>query len=186
MIEFRWFSHDDLVVNLISHWSVLVPLHDLKQDLVSVLVPEELNDSLWSQSLFQTVEILFFSPVTTHAFKHNAWTIFLKSELRESLSDHLSDSRAFVLPEKLVAELYDVIAEGVVYYFVDAEGNLIDKLLLGFASQLFNLLIGVILLQVGDKFYHVLYDAHAILIQSKVQEVLLGVLQEGVRVDDRE
>jgi hypothetical protein len=64
----------------------------------------------------------------------------LNSELREPLSNHLSDSSALVFSKKFVAELDDVVSEGILDDFVDTEGDFIDEFLFGFGSEFLDFL----------------------------------------------
>lgn len=139
VIEFGRLPHDQLVKQFVSDRDVLVPLHYLQQNLVSVLVPEQLYDGFRSQRLLQAVEVLLFVPVATHAFIHNARTVLLQGELRKSFRYHLRDSRALVLTKQLITKLNDVISESILDDFVYRKSYLVDELFLCFCCQLLDL-----------------------------------------------
>jgi hypothetical protein len=108
-----------------------MPFHNLQQNPVPILVPEQLNGGLWCQGLFQSVKTLLLNPVTADTLIHNTRTVLLHCELKEPFSDHLGHTCALILAEKLITELDDVISKGVLDDLVNAESHFVDELLLG-------------------------------------------------------
>lgn len=106
--------------------------------------------------------------------------------MRESLCDHFSDSSAFIFTKEFITELNDVITEGVLDDFVDAEGDFVDEFLFGFRGELLDFLWRMISFQLWDKFHHVFDDTHGIFVQSKIEEVLLSEFKERVGMHDGE
>jgi hypothetical protein len=182
VVEFCWLPHQQLVVNLVPHWNRLVALHYLQQNLVSVLVSEQLNNCLRCQSLLQSVETLLFHPVTADTFVHHTGTVLLDCELRESFSNHFSNTGAFILSEKFITKLNDVIAKCVLDDLIDTESDFVDELLFGLRCQLFDLFRWVISLQLRNEFHHVFDNTHGVLVKCKIQEVFLGELKKWVSV----
>ena len=64
----------------------------------------------------------------------------MNSKLREPLSNHLSDSCALVFSKEFVAELDDVVSEGILDDFVDTEGDFVDEFLFGLGSEFLDFL----------------------------------------------
>ena len=102
--------------------------------------------------------------------------------MRESFGDHLSDSGALVLAKEFVAELDDVISKGILDDFIDAKGDFVDKFLFGIGGEFLDFFGRVVSLKFRDKFHHMLDDAHGVFVQSKIEEVFLSKLEEGVGV----
>lgn len=140
MVELGWFAHQQLVVDLVPHWDSLVSFHDLQQNLVPVLVSEQFDDGFRGQSLFQPVEAFLLDPVAADTLVDHTRAVLLNSELREPFGNHLSDSGALVFSKEFVAELDNVVSEGVLDDLVDTEGDFIDELLFGFGGEFLDFL----------------------------------------------
>lgn len=124
-------------------------------------------------------------PICCYAFMDDAWAVFLYGELWKTLSYHLCYSWTFLFAEKLITKLDNIIAECILYNFVNTKSNLIDEFFLRLCSKLFYLLWWVIFLQLCNQFHHMLNYTHSIFIKRKVDKILLSVLKKLVSMYDR-
>ncbi len=123
-----------------------MPLHNLQQYFVAILISEQFKNGFRCKSLFKSTKVFFLMPVGTDTFIYYTRAIFLYGKLWESLCDHFCDTCTLVLPEQFITELDDVVAKCVLDYLVDTEGDFIDELFLCLGCELLYLLGWTVLL----------------------------------------
>lgn len=149
-------------------------LHNLQQNLISVLVAEHLQYRLRTQGNLQLLKGVFAGPVAANALEHNCAGVLLQAELGELINDSISDCPASILPKELVAELKDVVAVGIADYAIDVEVYRMHELLprIGCLGTL------AAVLKLAHSLYHLLDHAHCVFVERVAEEVSVDYLHE--------
>ena len=135
--------------------------HYLQQNLVGVFVAEHLQNGLGTQRDLEFLKSVLAGPVAADAFEHHCAGVLLQAELGELVDYSIGDCPASILPKELVAELKDVIAIGIAYDAVDVEVHRMHELL----PRLWCLWTLAAVLKLADPLYHLLNDAHSVLVE---------------------
>jgi hypothetical protein len=88
----------------------------------------------------------------------------LDGKLRESLGDHFSDSGALVLTKEFVAELDNIISEGILDNFIDAESDFVDEFFFSIGCKFLDFFGRVVSLKFRDEFHHMFNDTHGVFV----------------------
>lgn len=113
-------------------------LYNLQQYLVGLSIPEHFVNDLIAQGVFQSIESVFVGPITADAFENNRTGILLQRKLKDLINYSLSNGRALVFPEKLVAELDNIVAVGVSYQSINVKIHCVCKSLPDLIHTSFN------------------------------------------------